>query len=68
MIIKKIQKKENIINNIMRNKYKFLNDLEKIPRKPPFLFGEIEHKGGFFTSNKRRFFIRVLNLLGFGSS
>ena len=54
LIIKKIQKKENIINNIMRNKYKFLNDLEKIPRKPPFLFGEIEHKGGFFTSNKKK--------------
>ena len=54
LIFKKIQKKEDIINNVMKNKYKFLNDLEKIPRKPPFLFAEIEHKGGFFTSNKKK--------------
>ena len=54
LIIKKIQKKEDIINNMMKNKYKFLNDLEKIPRKPPFLFGEIEQQGGFFTSNKKK--------------
>ena len=54
LIIQKIKKKEDIKNIVMKNKYKFLNDLEKIPKKPPFFFGEIEQAGGFFTSNKKK--------------
>ena len=54
LIIKKIQKKENTINNKLYKKYRFLNDLLNIPRKPPFLFGDIEQQGGFFSSNKKK--------------
>ena len=54
LIIKKIKKQENTINNKLYKKYKFLNDLINIPKKPPFLFGEIEQQGGFFSSNKKK--------------
>jgi len=55
LIIKKIQKKENVINSTLSKKYKFLSTLEKMPKRPPFLFGEIEQQGGFFSSNKKKF-------------
>ena len=38
----------------MKKKYTFLNNIEKIPKKPPFLFGEVEQPGGFFSSNKKK--------------
>ena len=56
LIIKKNHKKESNINNILiHNKYKFLNNLGRLPRKPPFLFAEIEQHGGIFNSIKRKF-------------
>ena len=57
LIIKKTQKKDNndIISTSLIKKYKFLNSLEKLPRRPPFFFGEIEQPGGFFSSNKTKF-------------
>ena len=54
LIIKKIEKKDNIISHSLKKKYTFLNDVEKIPNKPPFLFAEIEQQGGFFSSNKKK--------------
>ena len=54
LIIKKIEKKDNIVSNSLKKKYTFLNNIEKIPKKPPFLFGEVEQPGGFFSSNKKK--------------
>ena len=57
LIIKKTNKKEssNIFSATLSKKYKFLNILKNIPKKPPFFFGEIEQTGGFFSSNKKKF-------------
>ena len=58
LYIKKINKKQNNANNnknILYKKYKFLNNVGKMPEKPPFLFIEVEQLGGFFSSNKRKY-------------
>ena len=57
LYIKKINKKPNNANNnnILYKKYKFLNNVGKMPEKPPFLFIEVEQLGGFFSSNKRKY-------------
>ena len=58
LYIKKINKKQNNANNnknILYKKYKFLNNVGKMPEKPPFLFIEVEQLGGFFNSNKRKY-------------
>ena len=56
LFIKKNKKKESFINNnSSHKKYRFLNNLGNLPKKPPFLFAEIEQQGGFFNSTKRKF-------------
>ena len=58
-IFKQNKKNENINNNsnkiIINNKYKFLNQLNFIPVKPPFFFGELEKIGGIFNKVKKIF-------------
>ena len=54
IIIQKKIKNENVINTKLGNKYKFLNSLQKIPKRPPYLFCELEQQGGFFSSNKKK--------------
>ena len=50
LIIKKNIKK---VNNPYQNRsYPFLRKLKNIPKKPPFLFAQIEKMGGFFNKNK----------------
>ena len=44
----------NKINSVLTKKYKFLSSMGKMPKKPPFFFGEIEQPGGFFSSNKKK--------------
>ena len=53
LILKKLNKKPNN-KSILNKKYNFLKNLEKIPDKPPFFFGELEQQGGFFSSNKKK--------------
>ena len=57
LIIKKNIKKDyntKKSNNTYQNKnYPFLRKLKNIPKKPPFLFAEIEKIGGFFNKNKK---------------
>ena len=54
LIIKKIEKKDNTVSNLLKKKYTFLNNLGKMPKKPPFLFADVEQQGGFFSSNKKK--------------
>ena len=55
LIIKKVQKTlRNKVSSVLTKKYKFLSNLGKMPKKPPFFFGEIEQPGGFFSSNKKK--------------
>ena len=60
LITKNIQKKEIIKNNNITKKknYSFLNELNNMPQKPPFLFGEIEKIGGIFNTSKK-FYIEI---------
>ena len=55
LIFNKMPKKDNnAISTTLGKKYNFLGTLEKMPKRPPFLFCEIEQQGGFFTSNKKK--------------
>ena len=51
LIIKKNIKKAN--NPHQNKSYPFLRKLKNIPKKPPFLFAQIEKMGGFFNKNKK---------------
>ena len=51
LIIKKNIKKAN--NPYQNRSYPFLRKLKNIPKKPPFLFAQIEKMGGFFNKNKK---------------
>ena len=59
LIFKQNKGNENVNNSsnkiIIKNKYKFLNQLNFMPVKPPFLFGEIEKVGGIFNKVKKIF-------------
>ena len=57
LLIYKKTKENKINNNVINNT---INDIlslnnEKMPKKPPFFFGEFEQLGGFLSSNKKKF-------------
>ena len=65
--IKKIETKEIKNNNKYYNKnkkYKFLYKLKNIPKKPPFIFGEVEKVGGGFFNKNKKIFIEINPIKG----